>query len=534
MPFNYYFQNRLDKKYTDLYDIIENLRRTVFDGDASKLPSNLYNYRDRYNLLSTNTYKLNRIFNELAYSTYVNYLFPILIGLFPNINRIDNYAAEVLEKQNALYLSTLSYTGILPNTETIQNYVNHLLNRNCIIKQFRSMGISTYSQLLERYENTSNIVIYFGKGSFIDLDNKVIVLTLDFLRYITNSIHSDPNTLSPHISFIMTYLFNKFEGVITEETGFGNIIRLSITSITAMRNNDTDAKSFTNAVCEYLLDQVDCSKDNYIKRLQYETAFKKAYVQSLQNSLRTEEQRMRDYEDRFKETLIKVRNLSHEINYCNHIVKENFEKLENYLNTLIESQILRDYDFEIKENSIKINLHYSFIPIYYFDEDILKSCVESKWRLSNDLIKQELLALANGERKLWATPCIGQLTINFNNKDLTMRCLNLNTNYHTANNGHVTIPCYGTFSTVLYKAASDMNIPQLIAYYTQFLESAAPADGAGERAFLSPLITDLEGNITYYYNYEYTDTYKGYNIFTGFDYQNKCWKKKEELENANS
>lgn len=532
MAFYYYFQDRLDKKYTELYHIIDNLRITAFDNDTSKLPENLYNYYDRYNLLSNNSYILNRIFNELTYTTYAHYLFPILIGLFPNIKRIRNYN-EILEEQNTLYVSDLSYTNRLPNTEAIQNYVNTLLNRSCIIKQFRSMGISTYSQLLERYGNTSNIVIYFGKGSFIDLDNKVIVLTLDFLRHITNGINSNSNTLSSHISFIITYLFNKFEGMIREETEFGELIRLAMTSITSMRSAYNDEiRSLINRFCECLLDQIDCSKDSYIKKLQYEEAFKKAYIKSLQNSLKTEEQRMEDYEDRFKESLIKVRNLKHEITYSSNIAKENFEKLENYLNTLIESQILRDYDFEIKEDRIKINLHYSFIPIYYFDEDILKSCVESKWSLNNDLIKQELLALVNGERKLWATPCIGHLTINFNSKGLTMHCENLSSNYPITTNGHVTIPCYGTFSTVLHKAASDMNIPQLIAYYTQFLESAAPADGAGERAFLTPLITDLEGNITYYRNY--TNIYKDYNIFTDFDYKNKCWKNKEELENANS
>lgn len=533
MSLYYYFQDRLDRKYTDLYCTIDNLRITAFDNDESKLPESLYNYRHKYSLLSDNTCKLNRIFHALAYSTYADYLLPILIGLFPNIKRIANYEA-ILDEQNTLYVSDLSYTNRLPNTDTIQNYVNNLLNRNCIIKQFRSMGISTYSQLLERYGNTSNIVIYFGKGSFIDLDNKVIVLTLDFLRHITNSINSNPNTLSPHISFIITYLFNKFEGMLKEETDTGTTLRLAMTSITSMRNNNSEVKAITNRLCECLLDQVDCSKNSYIKKLQYEEAFKKAYIQSLQNSLRTEEQRMEDYESRFKESLIKVRNLRYEITYSNHVAQENFEKLENYLNTLIESQILKDYDFEIKENSIKINLHYYFIPIYYFDEDILKSCVESKWRLSNDLIKQELLALVNGERKLWATPCIGHLTINFNSKGLTMHCENLSSNYPIINNGHVSIPCYGTFSTVLQRAASDINIPQLIAYYTQFLESAAPADGAGERAFLMPLITDLEGNITYYHNYDYTNNYKGYNIFTDFDYKNRCWKDREELENANS
>ena len=533
MPFYYYFNDRLDKKYTNLYHTIDCLYKTVFDSDASKLPENLRNYYNRYNLLLDNTYILNRIFNSLAYTTYVNYLFPILIGLFPNIKRIANYG-PILEEQNTLYVSELSYTNRLPNTEAIQNYINTSLNRNCIVKQFRSMGISTYSQLLERYENTSNIVIYFGKGSFIDLDNKVIVLTLDFLRYITNSINSDP-TLPPHISFIITYLFNKFEGMIAKETDTGTILRVAISSITARRSaNNEEIRSFINSLCQYLLYQVDCSKDNYIKKIQYEEAFKKAYIKSLQNSLRTEEERMDNYEARFKESLVKVRNLKHEITYSSYIAKENFEKLENYLNTLIESQILRNYDFEIKDDRITINLHYSFIPIYYFDEDILKSCVESKWHLSNDLIKQELLALVNGERKLWATPCIGHLTINFNNKGLTMHCEHLSNNYPVIHNGHVSIPCYGTFSTVLQRAASDMNIPQLIAYYTQFLESAAPADGAGERAFLTPLITDLEGNITYYHNHDYTDVYKGYNIFTDFDYENRRWKNKEELKNANS
>jgi hypothetical protein len=542
-------------KQTQFYTYYNKVHKIIKD-TTEDVPKELLDYLDAYKTIDNNLRRILDILDQYSRQTPVDILTALLFinyntSPFPGFTILNNlrnteniqlmferdvfYTSDIYKKDNMLFtndptnLDNITIYGV-------ENYVKAVLNNNdIIVKQFGNMGITTYGELLQRYPKRDKLVLYFGKGSFLYLNKNQLFLTKDFIKYIQGL---SVNTRIPgSFKFLMCYIIDTYKQQMQEKLDlllYGELKNLCSETYEGHIKTDDVYRVIAKYIYSILNSLKEkCEKTSFLMKFNYKENFKRAYLLNIENRLEETERQLRHYEDNYQKYIKQKQNLLWEQVYVNEKVGKDFENFFNYMTMLTENNIIRDYDISIDNKYIEIKLKYDFLQIIYYDQELLERCINSKWGLDSTK-KNELREVLNGNRKLWATPANVTINIDFNTKEYRVYHNKISVPF-IVTNGHVEIPCYGTFTNVLKEAAFELNIAKFIAYYTQFLQSAAPVDAAGEKAFIRPLITDCDGNITYARNDDYTHDYKDYNILTEFDFdKNMFIKHKEEQNNANS
>lgn len=544
----YYKQTQFYTYYNKVHKIIKDTTENV--------PKELLDFLNTFKTISDNIYKILSILAEYSRYTPVDILTALLFinydtSTFPCYTILNNlhtttnlqhvfdndlfYKNDIYKKDNMLFVSDSSNLENI-TTYGVENYVKTVLNNNdIIVKQFGNMGVTTYGELLQRYPKRDKLVLYFGKGSFLYLNKNQLYLTKDFIKYIQGL---SVNTRIPgSFKFLMCYIIDTNKQQMLEKLGlllYENLKNLCSETYEGHVKTDDVYRLIAMYIYDILNNLKEkCEKTSFLMKFNYKENFKRIYLLNIEKRLEETNRQLKYHEDTYQKYIKQKQELLWEQVYVNEKVGKDFENFFKYMSMLTENNVIREYDMSIDNNSIEIKLKYNFLQIIYYDQELLERCINSKWNIDATK-KLELIEVVNGNRKLWATPANVTINIDFNTKEYRIYHNKISVPF-VVTNGHVEIPCYGTFTNVLREAASELNIAKFIAYYTQFLQSAAPVDTAGEKAFIRPLITDCDGNITYARNDDYTHDYKDYNILTEFNFdKNMFIKHKEEQDNANS
>lgn len=540
----------LNTKFLDYHRQILDLN--IKEGD---LPDELTNYQKTFDKILYKLKTLNDYFYTYSHPTAVEGLMPLLYMNF-NLERIDFFKLihnanpvnvkyvikDNLTQENTVYFGNPgNLENITTDSSLIESHIKTTLNNeDVIIKHFGGMRISTYTELLENYPtNRDKLVIYFGKGSFLNLNKNQLFITLDFIKYMQSRSWNYNNTPT-NLQFLVSYICHKFienmKNMLIDfkmESLLGDIHRMCEHTL---KNNSvtTVAEDILAKLVFGILQPLKniCESSPIMLKLKFEKGFKTIYLNDINRRLTAAIDNLNHYDKRYKEELNKKYALEYEKCYVDTKIGKDFDKFFNYMELMLQNNVIRNYNIDISDRRVAIELEYGFTQITYYDADILNSCLNNKWHL-NDTLKKELQEVLNGNRKLWSTPVKLSLEVYLSDKSFCINNIKRESPF-SVTNGHIDIPCYGSFNNVLKEAAQGFEFNKLIAYFTQFLQSAAPADGAGERAFLRPLITDNEGNITYARTSDNTELFKAYNIFDYNFNENKFEKRKEQVENANS